>query len=658
MRAHAMKFRILFVLLLACCAIARAAEPIAERTRFRAAYEAALAGHDTTGLARGLEHYALYPYLEYQRLRGQLATLPVAQVEDFLTREAGTYLGERLRGDWLRQLGQLHQWNLLVRFAAPTGNAILGCLALRARLETDRLDAVTPDVEKLWLVGHSQIDACDEPFEHLRRSGALDETLALARVWLALGQQRTTLAGFLLRRFAGLPLKDLDAVLKSVKLTPANILAQPALTRATPRTRALLGLAVVTLAGSDPGRAQALWRAARLRHTYPDTEAAVVLRAIALGATGRQHPERLAMLANVPAHGLDGVVERARIREALLARDWRRLADWTATPATTPANAFRWRYWHARALEEIGEQIPATQAYRAVAGERDYYGFLASDRLGIEYTLGHRSIAPDAAARARVGANAGVMRAREFYRLGLRQKANQEWQWLLTNLPKHDVEIAARLAHEWGWHDRVIVALGAVQSYDDLELRFPLLFERDVRNAAQRRGLPPSLIYSIIRGESAFVVDARSGAGALGLMQMLPTTGAETARHLGMPWKNPSELLLPGKNIQLGSEYLRRVLRQFGGSFPLAAAAYNAGPGRVKSWLPKAGCVPADVWVELIPFSETEGYVRRALFYAAVYEHRMGERLTPLSSRLADLTPGGANGNCSVQRLTATAASP
>lgn len=653
-----MKFRTLLVLLLICGASARAAEPVAERARFRPAYDAALAGRDGTVLARGLEQYPLYPYLEYLKLRARLPSLPVAQVEQFLAREGDTYLGERLRGDWLRQLGQLNQWSLLARFAAPTDNVILGCLALRAKLASGQLTAVTPDVEKLWLVGQSQIGACDQPFEHLRRIGALDEPLVLQRVWLALGQQRTKLAGFVLRRFAGIATADVDAVLKHASKPPAQVLGLPALRHSTPRTRALLGVALVSLAGSDPGRAQALWRAARARHSYSEREAAAILRAIALGATNLQHPERRTLLANVTKHGLDATVERARIREALQARDWRRLADWTAEPAVTPGNQLRWRYWHARALEELGQQAAAAEAYTAVARERDYYGFLASDRLGVDYTLGHRSVAPDAAERARMAGNPGVQRAREFYRLGLRPQASQEWQWLITHLPKRDVEIAAHFAHEWGWHDRAIVALGAVQSYDDLELRFPLLFEAPVRAAAKRRGLPPSLVYSIIRGESAFVTDARSSAGALGLMQMMPATGKETASHLGMAWKNPTELLSPEKNILLGSEYLRRVLRQFGGSFPLAAAAYNAGPGRVKSWLPKSGCVPADVWVELIPFVETEGYVRRALFYAAVYEHRMGDALTPLSNRLADLTPGGANGNCSAQRMTATAERP
>ncbi len=639
-----MKFLILSVLLLTCTVPARAGEPVADRTRFRPAYDAALAGRaGALVMARGLELYPLYPYLTYLSLRQRLSALPVAQVEAFLNAEAGTYLGERLRGEWLRQLGQLHQWPLLARFAAKTADPTLGCLALRAQLAMGQLNAVTPEVEQLWLVGKSQIAACDPVFDHLRGRSALPEDLVLKRVWLALAENRSQLANFLLRRFTS-SAGNFDQVVTQAAAQPAQVLLQPSLRTDSPRARAAVGLGLVTLAGKDPGRTQILWREARARYHFKEREAGVVLRAIALGAVAGQHPERRAMLANVPASGVDATVERLRIREALQTRDWARLEAWTAQPAVTPANVLRWRYWHARALAEQ-ENPAAADAFRTVAGERDYYGFLASDALGVDYSLGHQAVAPSAGERTRIGKNPGVARAREFYRLGLRTQAHQEWQWVITRLPKREVEVAAQLAHEWGWYDRAIIALGAVQSYDDLELRFPLLYESAVRAAAKRRSMPPALVYSIIRGESAFVVDARSVAGALGLMQLLPGTAEETARHLGLAWRSPKELLSPEKNIVLGSEYLRRVMRQFGGSFPLAAAAYNAGPGRVRSWLAKDSCAPPDVWVELIPFTETEGYVRRALFYAAIYEHRMGESMTPLSSRLAKLTRAGANGS-------------
>jgi soluble lytic murein transglycosylase len=644
-----MNFRILPCLLLLCAALVRADEPVAERSRFRAAYDAALAGrHDSAArAARGLEHYPLHAYIEYLALRQRLPSLPVAQVEAFLKKEQDTYLGDRLRGDWLRTLGQHHQWQLLVRFAVPTRDPILGCLALRARMETGQLTAVTPDVEALWLVGNSQSPACDPAFEHLRQRGLLSSRLALRRAWLALRENRPKLASFLLRRFAAGGSRGVDATVQKVAAKPADALQLAGLRTDSRLTRAILGYALVTLASQDPGRAQGLWRQARSRYRFADDEAAVILRAIALGAGTRQHPERRAMLANVPAGGVDASIERMRIREALQARDWVRLANWTAEPAVAPGNTLRWRYWHARALLEQGNSEAAAEAFGTLSRERDYYGFLASDRLGREYSLQNRPVAPTPEEYARVGSDRNLLRTREFYRLGLRPQANQEWQWLLANRPRRDVEIAAHFAGEWGWHDRAIIALGAAQSYDDLGLRFPLLFEDTVRATAKRRDMPPALVYSIVRGESAFVVDAKSVAGALGLMQLLPGTGEETARHLGVPWRNANDLLNPARNIDLGAAYLRRVMRQFGGSFPLAAAAYNAGPGRVKSWLPRLGCVPPDVWVELIPFVETEGYVRRALFYAAIYEHRMGEPMTSLSSRLANLartTPAG--GGC------------
>ncbi len=641
-----MNFRILPCLLLLCAALVRAEEPVAERTRFRPAYDAALAGrHDSAALAaRGLEHYPLYAYIEYLALRQRLPSLPVAQVEAFLKKERDTYLGDRLRGDWLRTLGQNHQWNLLVRFAAPTRDPILGCLTLRARMELGQLTEITPEIEGLWLIGNSQSPACDPVFEYLRQRGLLSSELALRRVWLALRENRPKLASFLLRRFAAGGSRGVDATVQKVAAKPMDALQLAGLRTDSPLSRAILGYALVSLASEDPGRAQSLWRQARSRYRFPDHEAAAILRAIALGAGTHQHPERRAMLANVPADGIDAGLERMRIREALQARDWARLASWTAEPAVTPMNALRWRYWHARALLEQGKSAAAAEVLGALSRERDYYGFLASDRLGREYSLQNRPVAPTPEEYARVGADRSLLRTREFYRLGLRPQANQEWQWLLNNRPRRDVEIAAHFAGEWGWHDRAIIALGAAQSYDDLELRFPLLFEGTVRAAAKRRDMSPALVYSIVRGESAFVVDAKSVAGALGLMQLLPGTGAETARHLGVTWRDANDLLNPERNIDLGSEYLRRVMRQFGGSFPLAAAAYNAGPGRVKSWLPRLGCAPPDVWVELIPFAETEGYVRRALFYAAIYEHRMGESMTSLSSRLANLARTAPSG--------------
>ena len=134
--------------------------------------------------------------------------------------------------------------------------------------------------------------------------------------------------------------------------------------------------------------------------------------------------------------------------------------------------------------------------------------------------------------------------------------------------------------------------------------------------------------------------DVRSGAGALGLMQLMPATGRETAQSLGMRINN-QDLLKPEVNIRLGSHYFNRMLRDFNGNRALAAAAYNAGPNRVRQWLRQTSenPLPLDAWIEIIPFAETRTYVQNILAFHVIYAYRRGESvsfLTPeeASSRL------------------------
>ena len=260
--------------------------------------------------------------------------------------------------------------------------------------------------------------------------------------------------------------------------------------------------------------------------------------------------------------------------------------------------------------------------------------------------MNNHPIAPDEVELAEILARPGILRARELYRLAMPFKARREWGHEVGQLTHRQLEVAAFVVHNWGWYDRAILALGKAQAYDDLVIRFPLLHEQLVRNYAAKRGLDPSVLYSIIRTESAFMEDARSPAGALGLMQVMPATGRETARRIGATLSSARELLDPKKNVTIGSAYLKQVLSRFGGSFSLAAAAYNAGPHRVRGWRPKNGCVPADIWIDTIPFTETRRYVRRASFYATVYQWRLNEKMQPLATRLTDVAPRGKNQQC------------
>ena len=321
-------------------------------------------------------------------------------------------------------------------------------------------------------------------------------------------------------------------------------------------------------------------------------------------------------------------------------RDWIR-----AMPAALGATE-RWRYWLARSLEMTGAEDEARELFVTLAGERDYHGFLAADRVGREYHLAHIPLEPGAERVAEVAAMPALVRAGELFALDRPIEARREWWLVLDRLSgdKPALQAAAKLAQEWGWHDQAIFTLARTGYWDDLELRFPLQHSQAIDGAAKRRELPNSWVYAVVRQESAFSRDARSPAGALGLMQLMPRTARAIAREIKHPTPRRKDLFEPDTNITLGTAYLDRVLERFEGNSVLATAAYNAGPSRVARWLPEE-TVPADLWVETIPFSETRSYVQRVFAYRVIYDRRQGrepERLQALMPPVAPLASGSS----------------
>jgi soluble lytic murein transglycosylase len=231
-----------------------------------------------------------------------------------------------------------------------------------------------------------------------------------------------------------------------------------------------------------------------------------------------------------------------------------------------------------------------------------------------------------------------MIRARELYDLGMIVESRREWDYAIAALNPRQRQLAAVLAHRWGWYDRAIIASAKANYFDDLEVRFPVLFRDQVLKNSESHDLDPAWIYGVMRQESAFTVDARSSAGALGLMQLMPATGKHTAQLLNTPLRATNELLDADKNIQLGSAYLHQVLDENNGDVVRATASYNAGPQRVKQWLPAAS-MPADIWVENVPFTETRNYIQQVMAYTTIFYQRLSREIIPLKKRMQDIGP-------------------
>jgi soluble lytic murein transglycosylase len=179
------------------------------------------------------------------------------------------------------------------------------------------------------------------------------------------------------------------------------------------------------------------------------------------------------------------------------------------------------------------------------------------------------------------------------------------------------------VAQRRGWAYLGIQASIRAKAKDALALRFPTPNQSLFLRYAEDRNVDPGLLYALARQESALYSGAMSPVGAVGLMQLMPATAAHTAQKIGDPAPTIGQLVNPEINVRLGSAYIKSLLDQYSGNRILAAAAYNAGPGRVRKWLAQSDNMPADLWVENIPFKETRNYVQNVMVFNAIYQGRL-----------------------------------
>ena len=375
------------------------------------------------------------------------------------------------------------------------------------------------------------------------------------------------------------------------------------------------------------------WNVLSERYAFLPDEQDVILQHLGKGAVVHRHPAALSLL-----NGITTTNEEAfawRLQAALRNRAWSYLEKWTQGEPASDVNTLQWNYWRARALSETGNQSAAHDLFTGLAGERDYYGFMAADHLHQPYMMDYKPIEEDDAKVAELLRQPTIQRAREWVLLDNLSYAKREWRQSLKVLSADMKRQAARLAHQWGWHYSAIVALGQVMDYDDLVVRFPLLYTEALRGQAQRQQLDVSWVFGLVRSESLFVEGARSRAGALGLMQVMPATGRQVARSLGMRGFSSNQLLQAPYNLRIGAAYLRQMYDRFGGNIVYATAAYNAGPHRVQRWHRRLSCAPADVWIEVIPFRETKKYVKQVLMNSSIYDWRLQQEVVSIDKRLA-----------------------
>jgi soluble lytic murein transglycosylase len=583
-----------------------------------------------------LQDYPLLGYLHYEDLRGRFDRASDEELQSFLDSYGDAAVSARLRSAWLQRLAGAGSWVKFLAVYRGGQSTEIQCERLQALLDTGRREAALEGAEALWMVGHSQPAACDPAFSAWRKAGLMTQSRLWERIRLAVAEGQWSLVSYL---SGFLPSADRQWVehWRRVAEDPWEGLDQAVLESDAEIARQIVAYGIGRLAIRDAQSAHDRWERIKGKHPFPSDEAQAIERTIALRAAYQHHPRALEWLTAVASQ--DAVVGAWRVRAALWAQDWERVLASLRKLSPAERQEEQWRYWEGRALGTLGEHAEADRLLGPLARTRDYYGFLAADRLGLPYALENHPIAYTERELDSVESMPGITRARELFMVGMTVDARREWRDATAELSPRQLQLAAVLARRWGWVDRAILTVARSEHFDDLALRFPLAHKNIVLTNASRLSLDPAWVYGILRQESAFWTDARSSAGAIGLMQLMPSTAAEVARRLNDKLSHPYELLDPARNIQLGSAYLKRVLERFNGHEVLASAAYNAGPRRVARWLPEGRPLSADVWVETLPLRETRDYVERVMEYTAVYDNRLGQAFRRLSERMPPVPP-------------------
>lgn len=577
-----------------------------------------------------LKDYPLLPYLEYAEIGRRLNSLPKTEVAQFFNNYPESLLADRLAHRWLRTLAEKKQWQDYRDFydVRLGSDPELACNYLHARLKTGDLTALD-EVAPLWNIDRSQSKACDPVFSQWIASGRMTPELIWERHNKALTTGNRALAGYLGRQ---LPQEDqaLAKLMQDVHANPQLLTQTSRFSTQSSRMRDVIVYGLHKLANQDALNALKLWRGYDAQQLFKDSDRREIQYQLASRLMRQKHPEAAEQLLNSMPEITRTDLSEWLLRDALRKQDWEKVNEWLARLPEDAQKTERWSYWRARTMEELKIKevngITPHDIYAGVAATRSFYGFLSADKLGFEYGLVDKPMAISAELMEQVEHSPGIKRARELYILGEMGSANREWYHSTRNMSNEEIVAAGRLANVWGWHRHGIQAMIDAEHWDDLQVRFPLAYQDQVANAAKSTAVNPLFLYAIARQESAFMADARSPVGAMGLMQLMPATARQTAQRSGITY-TPQDLLKPEKNIALGSRYLNELLNQFNGNRILAAAAYNAGPSRVKQWLSKNDeKLPYDVWIETIPFHETRGYVQNVLSFSVIYAYRTGAK--------------------------------
>ena len=600
------------------------------------AYEAFRVGDalKLSKLSAPLGGHVLAPYLEYWRLKLRLEDTPDAEVRAFLQREAGSYVAERLRAAWLKELGKRADWQSFDQELPllAQDDLELRCYGWLSRLARGD-DGAFEEAKAIWLEPRELSNGCNALVDRMLGAQriSVDDVWRRVRVLFENGQ-----LGAARRTLAYLPAGEThdEWQLNQAATAPKNFLASPPRSLERRAAREMAVFALLRFGRSEPEAAMEVLRG-KLGERFPAQDVKYLWGWLAYEGARRLLPAAHQWYRLADDAVLNDEQLAWKARAALRAADWQAVRDAVDRMSVSARQDPAWTYWYGRALATQGRDDGARAYFLRISGQPNFYGLLAAEELGAMAGVPEPFHVASEAEIAAAGANPGLSRALELYRLDLRPEATREWVFTIRGMDDAQLLAAAELAHRAGIFDRAINTADRTLSAHNYKVRFLAPFKEVFNEYARIFGLEEAWVLGLVRQESRFIVKAKSSAGAQGLMQLMPATARWVAKRNGLTDFSPARVAEVPINVALGTGYLKMVLDDLGHPV-LASAAYNAGPGRARRWR-DARPLEGAIYAETIPFNETRDYVKKVMANTMYYSQLIGGKLVPLKDRLGQI---------------------
>ncbi|MDJ0022742.1 MULTISPECIES: murein transglycosylase [Pantoea] len=572
-----------------------------------------------------LQDYPLYPYLQYRLLAQDLDQEAGLAIKNFIQQYPTLPPAKSLQTRFVNVLAHRQDWQGILSFSPDEPKPVQArCNWYYAKWATGQQQTAFTGAKSIWLRGSALPADCDRLFSVWQASGQLSPITILERIRLAMKAGNDSLVNYLAKMLPA-DYQTTASALLALQQNPQTVTTFAATLGPTDFTRMATSYAFARVAREDMDNARMmipqLVKAQKMSQAEEqDLKEAVVWRMMGADLTSEQARWRDAVVMNSESTAL---IER-RVRLALSESDRRGLNTWIARLPPEAKEKDEWQYWQADLLIAQGRKEEADEILRKLMQQRGFYPMVAAQRLGTDYPL---KIDDAPAADNSIVQGPEMARVRELMYWGMDNLARSEWANLIVSKTRTQQQMLAHYANQQDWWDLSVQATISAKMWDSLKERFPLAWRNLYQQYTGDKAIDPSYAMAISRQESAWNPKARSPVGASGLMQVMPATAAHTVKMYNIPgYVNSSQLLDPQTNIQIGTQYLEYVYQQFGQNRIFSSAAYNAGPGRVRSWRNNSGGkLDAVAFIETIPFSETRGYVKNVLAYDAYYRYFMGK---------------------------------